>query len=145
VRPAGAEAETVNVTVPVKPPLGVIVIVDVPLVVARTEAGVTALAVIVKSGPGTVTATFTVRDSVFGAVPVVPITMTVNPVVGNGLQLTERTAPENDALHPAGTEPAVNVTVPEKPLIALAEMVEVPAVPAAVRAIVDGFAESEKS
>jgi hypothetical protein len=39
----------------------------------------------------------------------------------------------------------VNVTVPEKPLIALAEMVEVPAVPAAVRAIVDGFAESEKS
>ena len=50
VRPAGVEAETVNVTVPVKPLVGVIVIVDVPVLVAKIEAGVTAPAEIEKSG-----------------------------------------------------------------------------------------------
>jgi hypothetical protein len=51
-----------------------------------------------------------------GAVPVVPVTTTLNgatPVV----QLTERTALLKPAVHPAGTLPAVNVTVPAKPLI----------------------------
>jgi hypothetical protein len=89
--------------------------------------------------------TFTVRDSVLGAVPVVPVTTTVKPEAGNGLQLTERTAPENDAVHPAGTVPAVNVTVPVNPLIPVTEMVEVPAVPAVARAILDGLAANEKS
>jgi hypothetical protein len=85
--------------------------------------------------------TFTVRDSV----PAVPVTTTVKPEAGNGLQLTESTAPENDALHPAGTVPAVNVTVPVNPLIPVTEMVEVAAVPAVVRAILDGLAANEKS
>ena len=49
VRPAGVEAETVNVTVPAKPLLEVIVIVDVPVFVARTAAGETAPALIEKS------------------------------------------------------------------------------------------------
>ncbi len=145
MRPAGVEADTLKVTVPIKPPLGVTVIVDVPLVVARTAAGVTALAEMTKLAPGTVTGTFTVRDSVLGAVPVVPVTITVNPVVGNGLQLTERTAPLNDAVQPVGTVPAVNVTVPVNPLVPATEIVEVPAVPAVVRAIVDGLEDSEKS
>jgi hypothetical protein len=135
----------VKVTVPVKPPLGVIVIVEVPLVVARTEAGVTALAAIVKFGPGTVTDTSTVRDRVLGDVPVVPVTITVNPVVGNGLHETDRTAPLNVAVQPVGTVPAANATVPAKPLTAVTEMVEVPATPAVVRLIVAGFADSEKS
>jgi hypothetical protein len=85
VRPAGLETDTVKVTVPVKPPLGVTVIVDIPLVVARTAAGVTAPAEIVKPAAGTVTGTFTDLDSVLGAVPAVPVTITVNPVAGNGL------------------------------------------------------------
>jgi hypothetical protein len=145
VRPAGLETDTVKVTVPVKPPLGVTVIVDVPLVVARIAAGVTALAEIVKPAAGTVTGTLTVLDSVLGAVPVVPVTITVNPVAGNGLHETERTALLNDPVQPAGTVPAANVTVPENPLMPVTEMVEVPAVPAAVRAIVDGLADNEKS
>jgi hypothetical protein len=135
----------VKLTVPVKPPLGVTVIVDVPLVVARTAAGVTALAEIVKLAPGTVTGTLTVCDRVFGAVPVVPVTTTVKPAAGNGLQLTERTAALNVAVQPVGTVPAVNVTVPVNPLIPVTEIVEVPAVPAVVREIVDGLADSEKS
>ncbi len=145
MRPAGVEADTLKVTVPVKPPLGVTVIVDVPLVVARTAEGVTAPAEIVKPAPGTVTGTFTVRDSVLGAVPVVPVTITVNPEEGNGLQEIERTTPLNDAVQPVGTVPAANVTVPVNPLIPVTEMVEVPAVPAVVRAIVDGPADNEKS
>jgi hypothetical protein len=119
--------------------------VDVPLAVASTAAGVTALAEIAKFAPGTVTGTFTVRDSVLGAVPVAPVTLTVNPAAGNGLQLTDRTAPLNDAVQPAGTIPAVNVTVPVNPLTPATEMVEVPAVPAVARAIVGGLADSEKS
>ncbi len=145
MRPAGVEADTVKVTVAVKPPLGVTVIVDVPLVVAKTAAGVTALAEIVKLAPGTVTGTLRVRDRVFGAVPVLPVTITLNPEEGNGLQLTERTALLKEAVQPAGTVPAANVTVPVNPLIPVTETVEVPAVPAVVRAIVDGLADSEKS
>ena len=137
--------DTVNVTVPAKPPDGVIVIVEVPVFVARTPVGVTALAEILKLGPGTVTDTLTVRDSVLGAVPVVPVTTTLNPVTGNGLQLTDKTAATNDAEQPAGTVPALNPTVPVKPLTATTEIVEVPAVPAVVRGIVDGFAERVKS
>ena len=120
-------------------------IVDTPLLVARTAVGVTALAEMVKLAPGTVTGTFTLRDSVLGAVPVVPVTMTVNPEVGNGLHETDKTAPVKDAVQPVGTVPAVNVTVPAKPLIAVTDMVDVPAVPAVVRAIVDGLADREKS
>ncbi len=88
-----------------------------------------------------VTLTFVVRESVFGAVPVVPVTTTLNgatPVV----QLTERTAPLNDAVQPAGTEPAVKVTVPANPLIGVTVTVEVPVT---VASVVMAGAESEKS
>jgi hypothetical protein len=82
-----------------------------------------------------------VRDSVFGAVPVVPVTPTVKgatPVE----QVTDRTAPLNDAVQPAGTVPAVNVTVPENPLIGVTVTVDVPAT---VASVVIAGAESEKS
>jgi hypothetical protein len=69
----------------------------------------------------------------------------VKPLVGNGLQLTESKAPLKDAVQPVGTVPAENVTVPANPLMEITETVEVPAVPAVVRAIVDGLADSEKS
>jgi hypothetical protein len=100
----------------------------------------------VKSGPGTVTGTFTVRDSVLGAVPVVPVTTTVNPVAGNGLHATDRTLPEIVAVQPVGiVPPAVKVTAPVNPLAGVTDMVEVTAVPAVVRAIGDGVADNEKS
>jgi hypothetical protein len=136
----------VKVTIPAKPLIGVMVMVDVPFLVARIAVGVTALAEIVKSGPGTVTSTFTVRDRALGAVPVVPVTMTVNPLLGSGLHETDRTAPLNDAVQPAGiVPPAVKVTAPAKPLTGVTDMVEVPEGLAVVRAIVDGFGIIEKS
>ncbi len=72
-----------------------------------------------------VTLALVVLDSVLGAVPVVPVTTTLNgatPVE----QLIERTAPLKDAVHPVGTVPAVNVTVPAKPFIGVTVTVEVP-------------------
>jgi hypothetical protein len=62
---------------------------------------------------------------VFGAVPVVPVTTTLNgatPVE----HVTDNTAPENDAVQPAGTAPAVKVTVPPNPLIGVTVTVDVP-------------------
>jgi hypothetical protein len=88
-----------------------------------------------------VTLRFVVLESVFGAVPEVPVTRTLNtatPVV----QLAERTAPLTEAVQPAGTVPAVNVTTPEKPLIGLTVTVEVPIT---VASVVMAGAESEKS
>jgi hypothetical protein len=78
---------------------------------------------------------------VLGAVPVVPVTSKVNgatPVV----QLAERTAPLNDAVHPAGTVPAVKVTVPAKLLIGVIVTVEVPVT---VASVVIAEADNEKS
>ena len=66
-----------------------------------------------------------------GAVPVVPVTITLNgatPVV----QLTDRTAPLNVAVHPAGTVPAVNVTVPTNPLMEVTVTADVPVTVASV-------------
>ena len=87
------------------------------------------------------TLTFVVLESVFGAVPAVPVTRTLNgatPVV----QLTERTAPLKEAVQPAGTAPALNVTIPEKPLIGVTVTVEVPVT---VASVVMAGALSEKS
>jgi hypothetical protein len=58
------------------------------------------------------------------------------------VQLTERTAPLNEAVQPAGTVPAVNVTAPAKPLIGVTVTVDVPAT---VASVVIAGAESEKS
>jgi hypothetical protein len=139
VQPAGTTLVTARPTTPENEPVAVTVIVEVPVTVASVviEAGLADRVI----PPPTVTGTLTVRNSA----PAVPVTTTVKPEAGNGLQLTESTAPENDAVHPAGTVPAVNVTVPVNPLIPVTEMVEVPAVPAVVRAILDGLAFNEKS
>ena len=63
--------------------------------------------------------------------PLVPVTGTVNgatPVA----QVTDKTAPENPAVQPEGTAPAVKVTTPENPLIEVTATVEVPATVARV-------------
>ena len=139
VRPA--EGFAASETVPANPPVEVTVIVEEPELVARIVEGVTALVETVKLGPGTVTVTVTVLDSA----PEVPVTRTLNPVAGNGLQLTDKTAPGIVAVQPVGAPLAPNVTTPENPLIGVTEIVEVPAVPAVARAIVDGFADNMKS
>ncbi len=142
VQPTGAP-EVARATLPEKLPIGVTVIVDVPATVASV---VIAVGLADKVNPETATGTFTVLDNVLGATPVVPVTVTVNPVAGSGLQLTERTPPVIDAVQPAGgVLVTARVTVPVKPLIEFTVIVEVPAVPAVVRTIVDGDADSEKS
>ena len=70
-----------------------------------------------------------------GEVPVVPVTSTLNgatPVA----HVTERTAPEKDAVQPVGTVPAAKVTVPTNPLIGVTDNVDVPATVASV--VIDG-------
>ena len=128
-----ADGLAVRATTPVKVPIEVTVTVDDPEFVARILDGVTGLRVTVKLDCVTMTETLVVLDSVAGAVPVVPVTSTVNP--GEGCpaeQVTDRTAPENEATQSAGTAPAVSVTDPENPLIGVTTQVEVPAVPTVV-------------
>jgi hypothetical protein len=125
VQPAGTPV-TVYEIVPVNPFIGVTVTAEVPVTVAS----------VVMAGADSekswiVTLTFVVLERVFGEVPVVPVTSTLNgatPVV----QLTDKTAPENEAVQPADTVPAANVTVPVKPLIGVTVTVEVPATVARV-------------
>jgi len=118
-----------KVTLPEKPLTGATAIVEVPAIVAR----------VVTAGPDsekswTVTERLVVLDRVAGAVPVVPVTGTVNgatPVV----HVTERIAPENEPLQPVGKvkpEPIAKVTVPVNPLIGVTAMVDVPATVARV-------------
>jgi len=89
-----------------------------------------------------VTDIFVVCDSVAGAVPVVPVTRTLNAGPGDEVQLIEKTAPLNEAVQPAGTVPAVNVTVPLNPLIGVTVTVEVPVT---VASVVIAGADNEKS
>jgi hypothetical protein len=122
VQPVGA-ALVENETVP-----------ENPLIVVNDSAEVFGVPTVTLSEDGladtekswTVTETLVVRDSVFGAVPVVPVTGTLNgatPVA----QLTDKTLPVNEAVQPEGTAPATRVTVPENPLIGVTVTVEVPA------------------
>lgn len=85
-----------RLTGPEKVPVGVTVIVDVPAVFAAVviDAG---LAESVKA-PLTVTGMLTVLE----IDPLVPVTTTVNPAEGSGLQLTDRVLPEIVAVQPAG-------------------------------------------
>jgi len=71
VRPVEGETTVLRVTVPVKPPAGVTVIVELPVAPVLKSAG--EVAEIVKSGIATVEATLTALD----AVPIVPVTLTV--------------------------------------------------------------------
>jgi hypothetical protein len=143
VQPAGAP-DADRFTVPEKLPTGVIVIVEVPATVANVVIEV-GLADTVN--PESTTGTLTVRDNVLGAVPVVPVTVTVNVLLGSGLQLTDRTfVAEIVSVQPVGgVLVTASETVPEKPLMLVTEIVEVPAVPGVLRTIVDGAADSEKS
>src|SRR5207249_32394 len=134
VQPAGTTPAE-KVTVPVNPPDGTTLIVEVPATVARVviELGV---AVRVKSGhPETWMFTAVDKD------PLVPVTVTENgetPVA----QVTDRTAPVKLAVQAAGTVPATKVTVPVNPLIGVTVTVEAPATVA--RVVIAG-ADKEKS
>ena len=95
MHPVGAPVAE-RLTVPAKVPVGVTVMVEVPAVLAVVVIEV-GLADSVNPPP-TLTGTLTVlvRD------PLVPVTTTVKPVAGNGLQLTDSMLPVIDAVHPAG-------------------------------------------
>ena len=123
-------AVTVNVTVLVNPLTGVIAIVEEPATVAR----------VVIAGPAMekswmVTGSVVDLDKVFGAVPVVPVTGTLNGATAVA-QLTERTLPVNEAVQPEGTAPAVRVTVPVNPLIGT--MVQVELLVTVARVVIPG-------
>ena len=124
-RPVEGFAE--SVTVPVKPFTDVTVTVDVPESVARILAGLTAPSETVKVGtPPTETETVVVLASVVGAVPVVPVIVRVKVAgVGTAVQLTVKTVPETLAEQPVGAALVENETVPENPLIAVNDNVEV--------------------
>jgi hypothetical protein len=74
VRPAGVEADTERVTVPVKPLIAVSVIVEVPEAPARIWAGLTAPAAIAKSGAAP---KVNVAVAEWTRVPLVPVIVTV--------------------------------------------------------------------
>jgi len=94
----------------------------------------------------TVTLTLVFRDSVLGAVPVVPVTVTVK--LATPVQVTDKTfVTLNETVQPAGgVTGAVTAreTVPAKPLTAFTDIVEVPAVPTVVL-IEAGTADRAKS
>jgi hypothetical protein len=114
-------------TAPAKPFTEVTVIVEDPELVARTLAGVTVPSETVKvAAPDTATETDVVLASVLGAVPVVPVTVRANGFgLGAAVQLTVKTVPETLAVQPVGAALVENVTVPENPLIAVNDNVEV--------------------
>jgi hypothetical protein len=122
VQPAGT-APAAKVTDPANALMGVTATVELPATVAK----------VVIAGPAMkkslmVTETLVVLDSVFGAVPVVPVTGTVNGAIPVE-QVTERTAPVKEPEQPDGnTKPAetANVTVPENPLTGVTATIELP-------------------
>jgi len=124
-RPVEGFAE--SETVPAKPFREVTVIVEVPELVARILDGATAPRETVKVGtPPAETETVVVLASVLGAVPVVPVIVRVKVAgVGTAVQLTVKTVPETLAVQPVGATLVENVTVPENPLIAVNDSVEV--------------------
>jgi hypothetical protein len=75
VRPVAGETTVISVTAPVKPPDGVIVIVELPVAPVLKFAGL--VAETVKSGPATALVTIVATFTNLDAVPVVPVTFTV--------------------------------------------------------------------
>jgi hypothetical protein len=144
IRPVDGLA--VNETAPAKPFTDITVTVDVPELVARTPAGVTAPRETVKVGTApTATETVVVLESVFGVVPVVPVIVKVKVAgLGTAVQLTVKTVPETLAVQPVGAALVENATVPENPLIAVNDNVEVLGVPTTTLSE-DGLADTEKS
>ena len=151
VRPAGVEAETASVAVPL--PVALTVIVEVPEPPGNIWLGDTALAVtavMVNACTTPLTWTFTVRVSV----PPIPVIVTTKfcagehppavsvAVLGVG-SVTE--AGEIVALHPAGVVEVIDRLMPPvKPLSAFAVIVDV-AVPGDVYEIGFGLADRWKS
>ena len=133
--PAGT-LPALKVTIPVNPLIGVTVTVEVPAMVAKVVIGGAD-----NEKSRIVTDALVVLERVLGAVPVVPVTPTLNGVTPVA-HVTERTAPVNEALHPPGTVPALNVTVPVNPLIGVTVTVDVPAT---VARVVIAVADNEKS
>ncbi len=81
VKPAGVEAETVSVTVPVKPFSAVTVMVEVPEAPGNIWLGLTAPAAIVKS------VTWNTMVAVLVMEPLVPVTTTEKSPVAAALQV----------------------------------------------------------
>ena len=93
----------------------------------------------------TATETVVVLESVLGAVPVVPVMVRVKVAgVGTAVQLTVRTVPETLAVQPVEAALVENATLPEKPLIAVNDNVDVLGVPTTMLSE-DGLADTEKS
>ena len=130
-RPVGVEADTERLTVPVKLPIEVTVIVEVPEAPASIWEGVTALAEMLKSCPPGDTATMTVRVRVL-LVPVIvtlKLTAPVHPAVRVAALGVGRVTEAGDmvAVHPAGTtDVTASEMLPVNPLRAFADIVEVP-------------------
>jgi hypothetical protein len=93
----------------------------------------------------TITVTLAVLESAAGAVPVVPVIVKVKVAgAGTAVQLTVRTVPDTLAVQPVGATPVENVRVPENPLIAVNDNVEVLGVPTTTLSE-EGLADTEKS
>lgn len=150
VSPAGLEAETVRLAVPL--PVADTVMVEVPVPPGLIWAGDTVLAVIavIVNPTVTVTGTFTV----WVRVPLVPVIVTVKlcaveqpPAVRVEVFGVGRVTLAGDivAVQPAGVvEVMVRAMVPVKPLAAFAVIVEVP-VFGAVTLMLEGLAVRLKS
>jgi hypothetical protein len=157
LRPAGADME--RVTVPVKPFTALTLMVAVPGSDGKksraaschdvTSGPIEVLEDVtakLAAGGVTVTDTVVVLESVFGAVPVVPVMVRVKVAgVGTAVQLTVKTVPETLAVQPVGAALVEKATVPENPLIAVDDRVEVWEGPVAIMVSEDGLAETEKS
>jgi hypothetical protein len=131
VTPAG-RLEAEKLTLPVKPRIGLTVIVDVP-VLPRATLRLLGDAERLKFGPG-----FTVRAIVVVCVrpPDVPVIVTVTlPVVAVLLAVNVSVLVlvvllgMNDGVTPLGRPEAVRLTLPPKPLCGLTEIVLVPLLP----------------
>ena len=136
VKPAGVDAETDRLTVPVRPLSAVTVIVEVPEPPGKIWAGETVLAAIVKSDTVNV-----IVPVVWDSVPSVPVSVTV--YVPAALALHDRVSVLGDVpkvtlagrehVRPVGVEADTEVvTVPVRLLSAVTVTVEVPEAPASI-------------
>ncbi len=147
--PAGLEVTAaVSVTLPVKPPIGVTIIVEVLPAVAP---GLTDTAVPLTVKPG-VCAAVTVRPTAAVAIklPDVPVMVTVaDPVSAEPLAVrvkvlvVEVLVGLKDAVTPLGSPEAAKLTLPVKPPEGLTVIVLVPSLPCAMLKLL-GAAESTK-
>ncbi len=136
-----AEGAVVRVTVPVNPPTGLTVIVEVPEAPALSGPTVVGLELMVKSGDedaDTVTVTLAVLD----AEPLVPVTVTVYapeevPLIAENVRVELPELPAvsvtlfglTETMGPPGDTLAARFTVPAKLLTLVTAIVDVPDAP----------------